>query len=274
MYYGKENNINADYYNAYKGSSYQYDHGKGYLVLILKILLIVLLIGLLFVGYLFIINRTKLASTEPIKIKKSVQFKISEDISSEPKVIVERETSLSQEDIAMVVQIVISKMNKKKEGTKVDDELYTKELLSQDVDGLSDSLQNIDLDKLNTKQVVKQDIALKGINHYNKIVINQPKDEIYTNDRLAQLSNQLSSAIDSDLLDRNSSSYTREIIKEIKVRSNEMRIIIVQRGDTLSKIADRAYGDYHAYIRIFKANPEVIQNPDQIFVGQRLRIPL
>jgi len=127
---------------------------------------------------------------------------------------------------------------------------------------------------LDTKQTVKQKIGLKDVDYYNKIVINQPKDETYTNDRLAQLSSELSLAVDDELSDIGSSSYTEEITKEIAVRSNEMRTIVVQRGDTLSKIAYRAYGDYDSYVKIFEANPEVITNPDQIFVGQRLRIPL
>jgi len=53
-----------------------------------------------------------------------------------------------------------------------------------------------------------------------------------------------------------------------------MRIIMVKDGDSLSKIAKRAYGSYDSYIKIFEANPEIIKNPNEIFVGQRLRIPI
>lgn len=44
-------------------------------------------------------------------------------------------------------------------------------------------------------------------------------------------------------------------------------------GDTLSKIAQRFYGDANAYDRIFQANREVIKDANLIFVGQRIRIP-
>lgn len=44
-------------------------------------------------------------------------------------------------------------------------------------------------------------------------------------------------------------------------------------GDTLSKIAARFYGDGNLYPKIFEANREVIKDPDQIFVGQKIRIP-
>lgn len=47
----------------------------------------------------------------------------------------------------------------------------------------------------------------------------------------------------------------------------------IQKGDTLSKIAEAQYGDASAYTRIFEANREVIQDPDLIYPGQRIRIP-
>ncbi|HBG95112.1 MAG TPA: hypothetical protein DDY14_07260 [Chromatiaceae bacterium] len=48
---------------------------------------------------------------------------------------------------------------------------------------------------------------------------------------------------------------------------------IVQRGDTLSKIAAAAYGRATAYQTIFSFNPGVLSNPDQLPVGVRLYIP-
>jgi len=45
-------------------------------------------------------------------------------------------------------------------------------------------------------------------------------------------------------------------------------------GDTLSAIAQKYYGKASAYPRIFDANREVIKDPDKIYVGQKIRIPL
>ena len=45
-------------------------------------------------------------------------------------------------------------------------------------------------------------------------------------------------------------------------------------GDTLSKIAKRYYGKASDYMRIFEANREIIEDPDRIFPGQKIRIPL
>ena len=52
------------------------------------------------------------------------------------------------------------------------------------------------------------------------------------------------------------------------------RIHTVQSGDTLSAIAEEHYGDATLFSRIVRANPLVIADPDLIFPGQRLRIPI
>jgi len=48
---------------------------------------------------------------------------------------------------------------------------------------------------------------------------------------------------------------------------------VIQKGDTLSKIAKQHYGDANKYPVIFNANREVIKDADLIFPGQKIRIP-
>ncbi|NOQ16521.1 MAG: peptidoglycan-binding protein LysM [Methyloprofundus sp.] len=48
----------------------------------------------------------------------------------------------------------------------------------------------------------------------------------------------------------------------------------IQSGDSLSKIAKHYYQNAMEYPRIFEANKEVIQDPDLIYPGQKIRIPL
>ena len=45
-------------------------------------------------------------------------------------------------------------------------------------------------------------------------------------------------------------------------------------GDTLSAVSKKYYGKSSAYMRIFEANREVIKDPNKIYVGQKIRIPL
>jgi nucleoid-associated protein YgaU len=47
----------------------------------------------------------------------------------------------------------------------------------------------------------------------------------------------------------------------------------VQPGDTLSKIAKKYYGDPNLYTQIFEANRDILNDPNLIQVGQKLRIP-
>lgn len=48
---------------------------------------------------------------------------------------------------------------------------------------------------------------------------------------------------------------------------------VVEKGDTLSKIAETFYGDPTLYPRIFEANRDVLVDPNRIKPGQKLRIP-
>jgi len=48
----------------------------------------------------------------------------------------------------------------------------------------------------------------------------------------------------------------------------------IQPGDTLSALAADRYGDASAFGHIHAANPHIIANPNQIFVGMQIRLPL
>ena len=49
---------------------------------------------------------------------------------------------------------------------------------------------------------------------------------------------------------------------------------LIKKGDTLSAIAKQFLGNANDYPKIFEANREVIRDPNLIFVGQKIRIPL
>ena len=50
-------------------------------------------------------------------------------------------------------------------------------------------------------------------------------------------------------------------------------VYTVRSGDTLSSIAQEFYGDPDRFRTIFQANRNVLDDPDEIFPGQELRIP-
>lgn len=46
--------------------------------------------------------------------------------------------------------------------------------------------------------------------------------------------------------------------------------VVVAKGDSLSKISERLFGDYSGWTKIYEANKAQITNPNLIFVGQKL----
>ncbi len=66
--------------------------------------------------------------------------------------------------------------------------------------------------------------------------------------------------------------------KPIKVKAEDkpkikVRTYVVQRGDSLSKIAKQFYGGYGRWPEIYDANRDKIDNPELIYPGQELIIP-
>ena len=54
----------------------------------------------------------------------------------------------------------------------------------------------------------------------------------------------------------------------------EVQYYEIKKGDSLWKIAKNFYGNGNDYPKIFEANKEVIKDPDLIFPGQMIRIPM
>lgn len=279
MYYNSNKN-NNDYYNSYKKEISQLkaykkeENTQKIIKLILSLLLLILLFLAVFYLYKYFnpaLNTKNSFLKHPqlrLESKPLVNVVIREE--ELPQSIQLRESSIrmsknihnnatdtkeksqkiaspmNEKDIAVIVQMIMTQMN-----TKIEKPL-------------EEQLQDV-----NNKTFVKR--SLKKTNHYNKIVLTKNEIVEVKNASLVELSASLSDIMNEEV-DSNS-NYTQSIKKEVFFRENEMRVIIVQRGDTLSRIAKKAYGDYDAYAKIFAANPEIIKNPNQIFVGQRLRIP-
>ncbi|RRV03909.1 peptidoglycan-binding protein LysM [Pseudomonas sp. v388] len=51
------------------------------------------------------------------------------------------------------------------------------------------------------------------------------------------------------------------------------KFVTVEKGDTLSAISKRVYGDPNKYQKIFDANKPMLKDVNKIYPGQTLRIP-
>ncbi|MGF1548129.1 MAG: LysM peptidoglycan-binding domain-containing protein [Thiotrichales bacterium] len=121
----------------------------------------------------------------------------------------------------------------------------------------------------------------KRVDHYNKVDVSQPlpsrDKEPSIEQRLEQVASLALTPDSSEPLlaedDDNGRLYLYSLEEEVRQRVNEARTVVVERGDTLWKIALRAYGDGNLYPKIFAANPQ-LKSPNQIEVGDNLRVPL
>lgn len=82
----------------------------------------------------------------------------------------------------------------------------------------------------------------------------------------------------SILMAGNVSGITNVEIKDVTVANGEQiagddEFYTIVKGDTLWKIAEKAYGNGAKYTAIVDANKEVIKDADKIYVGQKIRIP-
>ncbi len=60
---------------------------------------------------------------------------------------------------------------------------------------------------------------------------------------------------------------------QVSRQEPEAQFYDVKAGDSLSKIAKQFYGDANKYNQIFEANKPLLKDPDDIYPGQKLRIP-
>jgi nucleoid-associated protein YgaU len=68
--------------------------------------------------------------------------------------------------------------------------------------------------------------------------------------------------------------WEKEVAADFKVANKDIfGVYTVQKGDTLSKIAKKYLDNPNRYNDIFTLNKDILKDPDQIQVGQKLRIP-
>ncbi len=192
-------------------------------------------------------------------------------------------TKMSPKEIANVVKAVMEQMNQKREKTDVqaqtvttkDGELMNK-LSSSEVDSVSSDLEK-SLNDTNIDENTHVNNTEKQVDVYNKVNVQDVKGS----DTLSQLAKQITDitneAISQNVEEKEEGqdkkiNYTQNLKKELITRENEMKTIVVQKGDTLGKLAKRAYGNVMEYKKIYQANPEITR-PDRIYVGQKIRIP-
>jgi nucleoid-associated protein YgaU len=58
------------------------------------------------------------------------------------------------------------------------------------------------------------------------------------------------------------------------LKAKQPAVYVVKPGDTLKKIAEEFYGDASKWMLIYKANKAIIKDPDVLYPGLELKIPV
>ena len=191
--------------------------------------------------------------------------------------------TLSQEDLAKIAALVAQELAKTKVVTapqKATAKSKQASSSAQDDAALAAQLEQAQTDTLKNEQEVTKDLkgnvkagSKKKVDTFNKVIVNEKRG---SDDELSKLSQEIDAILQSEDVQKSkkNKAYVKELSQEIKQREKEMRFIVVKKGDTLSSIAYRAYGRASAYVKIYEANPDIIRNPNRIYVGMKLRVPV
>jgi nucleoid-associated protein YgaU len=231
------------------------------------------------------ISNTETINAAAEVVEKKIEKTIKEEVASQVQETIEANKNMSDKDIGKIVALVMNKIEKDKpEESKnnTEDNRLINALQKTDVD--TTSTKKVTPVVTNTNSVVQE--KKENSNSYNKVTVKATSSDNDLNELSDQIRKLLNMAgepmptqksttpmVSSTTKNDGNANYAASISKEIETRSKEMRIIVVKPGDTLNKIAKRAYGNSKSYQKIFDANPDILNRADRIYVGQKLRIP-
>ena len=90
----------------------------------------------------------------------------------------------------------------------------------------------------------------------------------------AELSNEMNQVM-MELSNKSKSSYESAISEELDDHSKDVkgRVVVVKKGDTLSSLAEKYYGNSMAFRPIIESNKEITEQSHTLYIGQKINIP-
>ncbi len=117
------------------------------------------------------------------------------------------------------------------------------------------------------------DAAVNIVNSSKDVAQGNPNDP-YIQDLNAELSINSEEETKSAEIKEGSPSQAKTVDNSSNTHeANNERTIIVLKGESLSKIATKIYGSSEKYHLLYEANKDRISNPNNISVGQILKVP-
>lgn len=220
------------------------------------------------------VNTTQVTAQkeENVQIKNAVKkaasgVKLSpEDLEKIAKIVAEQLAQTKKE--LQVKKAQKSTTSHAKPAPKNAEEALVQSLQAAAADTLAQ--ESVNIDDVDTEHVASSNN--KKVDTFNKVVVQ--KEKANADDDFVKLSQEIDSILQTDDVQTLEKKEEKKLAHVIKTRKKELRFIVVRPGDTLGSIARRAYGRASAYTKLYEANPDLIKNPDKIFVGQKLRVPV
>ena len=90
----------------------------------------------------------------------------------------------------------------------------------------------------------------------------------------AELTNEMNQVINNITIN-SKSTYESAISQELddKNKGVKGRVVVVKKGDTLSSLAEKYYGNSMAFHKIIESNKEISEKSPIVYVGQKINIP-
>lgn len=131
----------------------------------------------------------------------------------------------------------------------------------------------------------RDDVAAEKIKQHIEISLSGVKDfDVSFDDGVVTLCGECLNSADREraiLLAGNTKGVEKVVADQLTARPAPAKAPVeksefyeIKKGDTLSAIAKQYYGNAMKYTRIFEANKDVIEDPNKIYPGQKIRIPL
>jgi len=181
--------------------------------------------------------------------------------------------NLSEKDLEKIAKLVAQELSKKAKSKQSSSNNSDKALVASLESANTDTLKNQQVNTTKLKDTKVNNSSSKKVDTFNKVVIKKQNNK---DDEFAQLSSEIDAILQSKEVTKEEKSlkYGKELKQEIVRREKELRYIVVKKGDTLSSLAKKAYGRASAYTKIYEANPDLIKNPNRIYIGMKLRVPV
>lgn len=221
-------------------------------------------------------EKTEIEAQSP---ESSDPSKLTETVSQQlEKLLVGREDGdLKQEDLANIVSGAVQKGH---EIDSIHDAVTSAMTELRDKEGIDIKAQVLEFSIKSVNEIVgaSKDIATGDV---EDPYIQSLKAEAESADK--EVSNSASdstataSSSETSSTDKKDKESATKAVKEdnfSKETENKTRTIIVLKGESLSKIAEKIYGSSRKFNLLYEANKDTLKDPNNIHIGQILKIPI